>query len=37
MVDMLKTMVEAAGLDPSLTKLRLLAVCLVTCAGLSAL
>ena len=37
MADMLKTMVEAVGLDPSLRKLRLLAVCLVACAGFSAL
>ena len=31
--DMLKAMVEAAGPDPPLTKVRLLAVCLVAFAG----
>ena len=31
--DMLKAMVEAAGSDPSLTEIRLLAVCLLAFAG----
>ena len=31
--DMLKAMVEAAGLDPSLAEIRLLAVCLLAFAG----
>ena len=33
-VDMLKAMVEAAGPEPSLSEVRLLAVCLVAFAGL---